>query len=93
MQGANILELILAGAILGVFGGLLGSFFIAVNTWANKIRKIVLTKNWYKPIETAAFCFLSATVFYGAFIRPKYKIGAMRRPKNNWKAKVRVRNF
>ena len=64
LLGANIFRLLLAGLILGVLGGLLGSFFIAVNTWANKARKIYLTKKWYKPIETAAFCFLSASVFY-----------------------------
>lgn len=35
MKGANIFELLVAGTILGVLGGLLGSFFIAVNTWSN----------------------------------------------------------
>lgn len=63
-KSANIIELLIAGIILGIIGGLLGSFFIAVNTWTNKLRKQILTKNWMKPIETAAFCFLSASVFY-----------------------------
>ena len=70
-EGANILELLFAGVILGVLGGLLGSFFIAVNTWANKLRKMVLTKNWYKPIESAAFCFLSASVFFWCIYQTK----------------------
>lgn len=35
-----------ASIILGVVGGLLGAFFITVNTKMNDYRKVLLTKKW-----------------------------------------------
>jgi H+/Cl- antiporter ClcA len=50
--------------VLGVVSGLLGSFFISVNTKVNAQRAKILTKSWHKPIDTFIFCFLSASCFY-----------------------------
>lgn len=56
---------VLPGAIvLGVVSGLLGSFFISVNTKVNAQRAKIWTKSWHKPIDTFIFCFLSASCFY-----------------------------
>ena len=42
----------------------MGAFFISVNTKMAVIRKKILTRNWMKPIETACFCFCTASSFY-----------------------------
>ena len=56
---------VLPGAvILGVVSGLLGPFFINVNTRVNAIRAKIWTKKWHKPIDTWIFCFLSASCWY-----------------------------
>ena len=49
---------------LGIVGGLLGPFFININTRMAGLRAKVLTKKWMKPIETALFCFMTATTFF-----------------------------
>jgi H+/Cl- antiporter ClcA len=54
-----------SGAIvLGVFGGLLGPFFIFTNTQVNALRLKVLNTKWRKVIETPIICFITASVFY-----------------------------
>ena len=50
--------------ILGIFGGLLGSFFIYVNFELNEIRKKMLTSRWTKTLETVALVALTATVLF-----------------------------
>lgn len=50
--------------ILGIFGGLLGSFFIYVNFELNVIRKRLLTTKWLKLLETIGLCALTATVLF-----------------------------
>jgi hypothetical protein len=50
--------------VIGVIGGCMGGFFIAVNFKVNAIRKKILCYDWMKPIETAFMCFLSASAFY-----------------------------
>jgi H+/Cl- antiporter ClcA len=59
------LPIVIIGTIgLGVIGGVLGSFFIAINTKCNEWRKVLLTKKWMKPAETALFCALTCTVIF-----------------------------
>ena len=56
---------VLLGAIfLGVVSGLLGPFFINVNTRVNGYRAKIWTKKWHKPIDTFLFAFASASCFY-----------------------------
>ena len=50
--------------ILGIFGGLLGSFFIYVNFELNLIRKKYLTTKGLKVFETVALTAFTATVLY-----------------------------
>ena len=50
--------------MLGVFGGLLGSFFIYVNAELNIIRKKVLKTKWMKVAETLALGTLTATILF-----------------------------
>ena len=50
--------------ILGIFGGLLGSFFIYVNFELNLIRKKYLNTKFKKLIETILLCTLTATVLF-----------------------------
>lgn len=53
-----------AAVILGITGGLLGSFFISINFKMAILRKKYLTTKWIKPIETFMFCFVTASFFY-----------------------------
>jgi chloride channel 7 len=56
---------VLVGAlVLGVVCGLIGAFFVGVNTKVNIIRNKIWTKKWMKPIDTFIFSFLTATAFY-----------------------------
>ena len=56
---------VMVGAIvLGIISGLLGPFFINVNTRVNAIRAKIWTKKWHKAIDTWLFCMMSATCFY-----------------------------
>jgi H+/Cl- antiporter ClcA len=56
---------VLPGAIiLGVISGLLGSFFISINTKVNAQRAKIWTKNWHKPIDTFIFCVACGSCFY-----------------------------
>jgi H+/Cl- antiporter ClcA len=50
--------------ILGIFGGLLGSFFIYVNFELNLIRKKYLTSKWLKISETVLLTAITATVLF-----------------------------
>lgn len=50
--------------VLGIIGGLLGAFFINVNTRMNECRKVLLTSKWSKPLETFFFSFMTASSFY-----------------------------
>lgn len=52
--------------ILGIIGGCLGPFFINVNTRVNVFRKKILKHKWMLPLETAFFCFFTASVFFWA---------------------------
>ena len=50
--------------ILGIFGGLLGSFFIYINAEINLMRKKYLTTKALKLAETLALTALTATVLF-----------------------------
>ena len=50
--------------ILGIFGGLLGSFFIYVNFELNVIRKKYLVSKNLKVFETIALTALTASVLF-----------------------------
>lgn len=50
--------------MLGIFGGLLGSFFIYVNAELNIIRKRLLKTKWMKVAETLALGTLTATILF-----------------------------
>lgn len=49
---------------LGIIGGMMGAFFINVNTRMAVLRKKLLVRKWMKPVETFMFCFATASVFY-----------------------------
>jgi H+/Cl- antiporter ClcA len=63
-KNVSIIRIIPSAIILGIEGGILGSLFINVNTRVNALRAKLLTSQWMKPIETAFFGFLSASVFF-----------------------------
>lgn len=46
--------------ILGICGGLLGSFFNFINYEVNVLRKIYLNTNWKKVIETLILTLLTS---------------------------------
>lgn len=57
--------LLLVPAIcLGIIGGMIGPFFININTRMATLRGKILTKKWMKPIETMFFCFMTASSFF-----------------------------
>jgi len=60
----NVIHAIPGGIIMGVVGGMLGSFFININTRANAYRKRFLKSKWMLPAETFMFCFVTATVWF-----------------------------
>ena len=53
-----------AAVILGVVCGLLGAFFIWVNTNLSKKRKRYVTKNWQKILEVLLFSLATSSAFY-----------------------------
>lgn len=53
-----------AAVIIGIICGLLGSFFIYVNTILGTIRKQVINTNSRKIVETCLFSFVTAASFY-----------------------------
>jgi chloride channel 7 len=63
-KSVNVVALMPAAVVIGIIGGLLGAFFISVNTKMNDLRKNILTKKWMKPLETFVFCFITSTVIY-----------------------------
>jgi len=62
-RNVNVLSVLPNAIILGIEGGLLGALFINVNSRVNILRSKLLKSKWMKPIETAFFGFLSASVF------------------------------
>jgi chloride channel 7 len=58
------MESLVAAVILGVITGLLGSFFIYVNTNLSMKRKQMVTHNWQKLLEVAVFSLATSTAFY-----------------------------
>jgi len=50
--------------VLGIAGGMLGSFFVSINFKMAKIRKQCLTTKWIKPIETFMWAFVTASCFF-----------------------------
>ena len=50
--------------ILGTICGLLGAFFIFINTNLGKIRKKLITKNWQRLLEVVLFSLATSTAFY-----------------------------
>ena len=57
-------DVMVGAVVLGIFSGLLGSFFISINTKVNAIRAKVWTTKWQKPVDTFLFCFMTASCFY-----------------------------
>jgi hypothetical protein len=68
----DIKVLLPAAIFIGVVGGLMGPFFINVNTRVNMWRARVLKTKWLKVIETVLLCMITATFFYwpSYFMRP-----------------------
>ena len=52
--------------ILGVCGGLLGSFFNFINYEVNVLRRVYLTQNWMKVCETLVLTILTALLIFVA---------------------------
>lgn len=50
--------------IMGVFGGLLGSFFVAVNYFFGKVRKVYVATKVRKVIEACIYVAITATIIY-----------------------------
>ena len=59
-------ETILPAIILGVVCGLLGVFFIVVQSYMGMFRKNFVKIRWLKPIETTLICFFTASFFFWA---------------------------
>ena len=57
------LEHIHGAIVLGVVGGVLGSFFINVNTRMTILRKKYITKNWIRVVETGIFAVLTVSTY------------------------------
>jgi H+/Cl- antiporter ClcA len=57
-------SVLIGSIIIGIVGGCMGGFFIAVNFRVNAFRKKILVYEWMKPLETALMCFISSSVFY-----------------------------
>jgi len=58
---------VIPGAIIiGAISGLLGPFFININTRINVYRARIFTSKSLKPIDCFIFAFLTATTFYWA---------------------------
>lgn len=63
--GEDKFQLLVAGLIMGTISGMLGAFFININTRLNYIRRRHLTTKVKKTVETACFCaFTGAVVFF-----------------------------
>ena len=55
-----------AAIILGIIGGLLGAFFVFVNSRLFKLRKRFITKGWLKVLEAILFALCTSSAFYWA---------------------------
>jgi H+/Cl- antiporter ClcA len=51
-------------AIIGGICGLLGTLFVIINTYANMFRKIFLTNDYVRPIETIFLTFTTVTFWF-----------------------------
>lgn len=60
----NVFILVPAAIVLGIIGGLMGSFFINVNTRINVIRGKYLTTKWIKVVETILMSVFTASIFF-----------------------------
>ena len=60
----NVLQMLPIAISLAIVGGLLGAFFININTRVNSLRSKCLKAKWIKPLETAFFCFATASALY-----------------------------
>lgn len=60
----NTLVLLPGAILMGLVGGLLGSFFVSFNTIVNRLRKKYLKTNHSKVLETMFWSFLTASVFF-----------------------------
>jgi len=59
-------DIIPGAIIIGAICGLLGAFFISVNTKINVYRAKYITAKWQKLIDAFVFAFATATCFYWA---------------------------
>jgi len=57
-----------AAILIGAFCGLLGSFFIYVQTKMTKLRKLYINTNARKILEALFFAFITAAGFYLAVL-------------------------
>jgi len=62
-EASSMLELP-ASIIVGTICGLLGAFFIYINTTMNQMRKQIITSNCRKIVETCIFAFFTSACFY-----------------------------
>ena len=60
-----------AAVVIGLFTGLLGSFFIYVNINLGILRKKYINTNTKKIIEALCFAFASASIFFGVVVARK----------------------
>lgn len=52
-------------SMLGIMGGLFGSFFNALNTRATHLRQVHVSKPWMKVIESISFSILLSLISFG----------------------------
>ena len=50
--------------ILGALCGVLGGFFVIVNTYVNMFRKIFITSKFVQPIECVVIAFFTVTFWF-----------------------------
>lgn len=67
----NSLFDLFAAIVIGIVCGLLGSFFIYVQTKMTKLRKYYITTNIRKISEAVFFAFITAAGFYLAVLLTK----------------------
>jgi len=67
----NSLYDLFAAILIGAFCGLLGSFFIYIQTKMTKLRKLYINTNLKKILEAVFFAFITAAGFYLAVLLTK----------------------
>ena len=60
----NVALLLPVSILLGVIGGLMGPFFINVNSRINVYRGKYLKTKWIKVVETMFMAFITASIFF-----------------------------